>query len=247
MLNAVRILVVEDDEAINKVVCSYLGKRGAVCTAAFSGTEGLLRLESGSFDLLISDLMLPGAAGETVVAAAVAAELPVIVLSARATVADRVDLLQLGADDYLVKPFDLEELGARVEAVLRRAAKPASTTETVTSTPVGQGPCPCRPTDGALHHGTWTLDPTAHTFSAAGAPIHLTPTEFAMVSSLMAEPRRVLTKANLSAAAAGSEGALEDKAVATHVGNIRAKLRAAGAEDYLETVWGIGFKLRDLP
>lgn len=93
MLENLRILVVEDDEAINKVVCSYLGKRGAVCTAAFSGTEGLLRLEGGSFDLLISDLMLPGADGEDVVARATTVGLPVIVLSARATVADRVDLL----------------------------------------------------------------------------------------------------------------------------------------------------------
>lgn len=234
MLNAVRILVVEDDEAINKVVCSYLGKQGAVCTAAFSGTEGLLRLESGSFDLLISDLMLPGAAGETVVAAAVAAELPVIVLSARATVADRVDLLQLGADDYLVKPFDLEELGARVEAVLRRAGKRVSCGGATASE------------DGALCYGSWVLDPAARTFVAGGAPLHLTPTEFAMVEALMAEPARVHTKRNLSAAAAGSEGALEDKAVATHIGNIRAKLREAQAQDLIETVWGVGFKLRDL-
>ncbi|MCI8425092.1 MAG: response regulator transcription factor [Adlercreutzia sp.] len=247
MVEGLRILVVEDDDAINRVVCSYLGKLGAACTAAFSGTEGLLRLAGGCFDLLICDLMLPGASGEEVVAAARAAGVPVIVLSARATVADRVSLLNLGADDYLVKPFDLEELHARAEAVLRRAAKAASTTEPVATTPVGQGPCPCRPTEPILRYGTWTLDPTAHTFSAAGAPIHLTPTEFAMVSALMAEPRRVLTKANLSAAAAGSEGALEDKAVATHIGNIRAKLRAARAEDYLETVWGLGFKLRDLP
>lgn len=246
-MEGLRILVVEDDDAINRVVCSYLGKLGAVCTAAFSGTEGLLRLEGGDFDLLICDLMLPGAPGEEVVAAAQTAGVPVIVLSARATVADRVSLLNLGADDYLVKPFDLEELHARAEAVLRRAARAAPTTETAASTSVERGLCPRRQAETALHYGTWALDPAAHTFSATGAPIHLTPTEFAMVSALMADPRRVLTKANLSAAAAGSEGALEDKAVATHIGNIRAKLRAAGAEDYLETVWGLGFKLRDLP
>ncbi|MEE0583264.1 MAG: response regulator, partial [Adlercreutzia sp.] len=105
MIGGARILVVEDDAAINKVVCSYLSKLGAACTAAFSGTEGLMHLEGErSFDLLITDLMLPGAPGEEVVAAARARQMPAIVLSARATVADRVDLLRLGADDYLVKP-----------------------------------------------------------------------------------------------------------------------------------------------
>lgn len=234
MLENLRILVVEDDEAINKVVCSYLGKRGAVCTAAFSGTEGLLRLEGGSFDLLISDLMLPGADGEDVVARATTVGLPVIVLSARATVADRVDLLQLGADDYLVKPFDLEELGARVEAVLRRAGRRAGF-DGVTSSG-----------DDTLRYGSWVLDSRARTFVASGVPVHLTPTELAMVEALMAAPARVHTKRSLSAAAAGSEGALEDKAVATHIGNIRAKLREAQAPDLIETVWGVGFKLRDL-
>ena len=108
MIDGACILVVEDDAAINKVVCSYLGKLGAECVPAFSGTEGLMHLEGGRrFDLLITDLMLPGAPGEEVVAAARAQHVPLIVLSARATVADRVDLLRLGADDYLVKPFDV--------------------------------------------------------------------------------------------------------------------------------------------
>ena len=118
MIGGACILVVEDDAAINKVVCSYLGKLGAECVPAFSGTEGLMHLEGERrFDLLITDLMLPGAPGEEVVAAARARHVPIIVLSARATVADRVDLLRLGADDYLVKPFDLEELAARCEVV----------------------------------------------------------------------------------------------------------------------------------
>lgn len=232
MIKGLRILVVEDDAAINKVVCSYLEKLGAACTAAFSGTEGLLHLEGADFDLLITDLMLPGAAGEDVVAAAVVARLPVIVLSARATVADRVDLLRLGADDYLVKPFDLEELGARIEAVLRRYDARAGGEE--------------RAEHAVLRYGSWVLDSAARTFVTAGASVHLTPTEFAMMEALMAEPARVHTKRNLSTAAAGSEVALEDKAVATHIGNIRAKLRAAQAQDLIETVWGVGFKLQDL-
>ncbi|MEY8405897.1 response regulator transcription factor [Adlercreutzia muris] len=241
MLEGARILVVEDDAAINRVVCSYLGKMGAMCTAAFSGTEGLMHLAGGEdFHLVITDLMLPGASGEEVLAAARAAAVPVVVLSARAAVADRVDLLRLGADDYLVKPFDLEELLARCEAVLRRSAgfgraggiRGAGAGQEVDVAP--------------LRFGAWELDETARAFTAAGMPVRLTRTEFEIVRTLMAAPRRVHTKRALSIAAGGDAAALEDKTVATHIGNIRAKLRATGTDDYVETVWGVGFKLREL-
>jgi len=233
-----RILVVEDDAAINRVVCSYLEKAGAMCTAAFSGTEGLMHLAGGAtFDLIVTDLMLPGASGEEVVAAARAAGLPVVVLSARTAVADRVDLLRIGADDYLTKPFDLEELLARCEAVLRRSASTARAAS-VPSPSAGAVAPP-------LRFGAWELDEAARRFAAAGIPVRLTRTEYEIVRALMAEPRRVHTKRSLSAVAAGDEVALEDKTVATHIGNIRAKLRPSGTEDYLETVWGVGFKLRD--
>ena len=236
MLEGARILVVEDDAAINRVVCSYLGKMGAMCTAAFSGTEGLMHLAGGEdFHLVITDLMLPGASGEEVLAAARAAAVPVVVLSARAAVADRVDLLRLGADDYLVKPFDLEELLARCEAVLRRSAgfgraggiRGAGAGQEVDVAP--------------LRFGAWELDETARAFTAAGMPVRLTRTEFEIVRTLMAAPRRVHTKRALSIAAGGDAAALEDKTVATHIGNIR----ATGTDDYVETVWGVGFKLRD--
>ncbi len=233
-----RILVVEDDAAINRVVCSYLEKAGAMCTAAFSGTEGLMHLAGGAtFDLIVTDLMLPGASGEEVVADARGRGVPAIVLSARATVADRVDLLRIGADDYLTKPFDLEELLARCEAVLRRSASTARAAS-VPSPSAGAVAPP-------LRFGAWELDGAARRFTAAGIPVRLTRTEYEIVRALMAEPRRVHTKRSLSAAAAGDEVALEDKTVATHIGNVRAKLRPTGTEDYLETVWGVGFKLRD--
>ena len=233
-----RILVVEDDAAINRVVCSYLEKAGAMCTAAFSGTEGLMHLAGGAtFDLIVTDLMLPGASGEEVVADARGRGVPAIVLSARATVADRVDLLRIGADDYLTKPFDLEELLARCEAVLRRSASTARAAS-VPSPSAGVVAPP-------LRFGAWELDGAARRFTAAGIPVRLTRTEYEIVRALMAEPRRVHTKRSLSAAAAGDEVALEDKTVATHIGNVRAKLRPTGTEDYLETVWGVGFKLRD--
>lgn len=231
----VRILVVEDDDAINSVVCSYLGKKGALCTTAFSGSEGLLRLERESFDLVITDLMLPGATGEAVVAAAAERLLPSIVLSARSAVADRVGLLRIGADDYLVKPFDLEELLARCEAVLRRRELGVAA--------VGSESASGR--DSVLRFGLWELDEDARTFAVGGSSVRLTRTEFEMVRLLMASPARVHTKASLSSAVAGGADALEDKTVATHIGNIRSKLKESGTDEYIETVWGVGFKLQE--
>lgn len=240
MLEGARILVVEDDAAINRVVCSYLGKMGAMCTAAFSGSEGLMHLAGGAaFDLVVTDLMLPGASGEEVVAAARERGVPAIVLSARTAVADRVDLLRIGADDYLTKPFDLEELLARCEAVLRRSTGPGRAGD-------ARGAGAGQEADAApLRFGAWELDETARAFTAAGTLVRLTRTEFEIVRTLMAAPRRVHTKRALSIAAGGDAAALEDKTVATHIGNIRAKLRATGTDDYVETVWGVGFKLRD--
>jgi DNA-binding response OmpR family regulator len=235
-----RILVVEDDAAINRVVCSYLGKVGATCTAAFSGTEGLMHLGGGGpFDLVITDLMLPGASGEEVVADARGRGVPALVLSARATVADRVGLLRIGADDYLVKPFDLEELAARCEAVLRRNGAFSADADADGGRGGAAGA-------SVLRIGAWELDEAARSFTAAGMPVRLTRTEFEIVRTLMAAPRQVHTKRALSAAAAGDVAALEDKTVATHIGNIRAKLRGTGTEDCIETVWGVGFRLREL-
>lgn len=235
-----RILVVEDDAAINRVVCSYLGKAGAACTAAFSGSEGLMHLESCAvFDMVVTDLMLPGASGEEMVAAARERGIPALVLSARTAVADRVDLLRIGADDYLTKPFDLEELLARCEAVLRRSGAFSGGAGADADCDGGAGA-------SLLHFGAWELDEDARTFAAAGTPVRLTRTEFEIMRALMAAPRRVHTKRALSAAAGGDAAALEDKTVATHIGNIRAKLRPSGTDDYVETVWGVGFKLREL-
>lgn len=246
MVEDMRILVVEDDAAINKVVASYLGKFGAVCTAAFSGSEGLLRLEAQPFDLVVTDLMLPGAAGEEVVAECARRDIPVIVLSARATVADRVGLLRTGADDYLVKPFDLDELLARCEAVLRRRSRNGSTAGEEGDAKPMEGSEDGNEGCDVLHFGLWELDRASRLFTAAGTPICLTRTEYEIACALMAHPRQVHTKRVLSEAAAGSADALEDKTVATHVGNIRSKLRGTGTEDYIQTVWGVGFRLRDL-
>lgn len=228
-----RVLVVEDDESISDVVCRMLSHEGCSCTPAFSGSEARLLLAGGqAFDLVVCDLMLPGLSGEGLIALVrESSNVPILVISARGAVADRVTLLRLGADDYLVKPFDLDELVARVEALLRRSGAVGQAGES------GEG----------MAFGSWVLDEEARTLVAAGGPIRLTRTEFDIVAALMRRPRKVFTKRELYEAVWHEEAAVEEKAISTHISNIRAKLRGTGTEGYIETVWGIGFKLCDEP
>lgn len=244
-----RILVVEDDAAISDVTCSALTQEGYACTPAYSGTEARLLL-GGSipFDLVICDLMLPGMPGEDVIALirSRGSSVPVLVTSAKSAVVDRVTLLRAGADDYLVKPFDLDELIARVEALLRRAgvhgegseggvgglAGDAASSQVVSSTETH-----------TLRFGAWEANTDARTFTAAGVPIRLTRTEFDILCTLMRRPTKVFTKRELYELVWHDDAFVEEKTVNTHVSNIRTKLKGTGTEGYIETVWGIGFKL----
>ncbi len=239
---AARVLVVEDDASISDVVRATLEGEGYACVPAFSGTEARLLIEAGEpFDLAICDLMLPGMSGEDVVALIRSkGSVPILVTSAKAQVVDRVALLRMGADDYLVKPFDLDELVARVEALLRRAGSFSGTAGGVGGSDVVDAEKP-------LEHGAWRLYEDARRFEAAGNPIGLTRAEFDIVASLMRHPRKVFTKRELYRAVWNEDAAVGEKAISTHVSNIRAKLRGTGTDGYIETVWGIGFKLADLP
>ncbi len=242
MTDEPRILIVEDDADINHIVATRLAREDYACTQAYSGTEARLLLQAGTageaeeplpFDLVICDLMLPGLTGEelTALVRERTPDVPIIVISARTATADKIDLLRLGADDYLTKPFDLDELTARVAVQLRHRRGGAQTNA-------------CNDGTGhTLRFRSWTLDPDARTFSAAGAPVELTRTEFNIVEMLMSHPKRVFSKRELFEGAWGEEYAADDSTVTVHVSNIRAKLKASGTSDYIKTVWGMGFKL----
>lgn len=242
-----RILVVEDDPTLSEVICTYLGERGYCCTPAFSGTEARLLVGDGSrpvpFELVITDLMLPGLSGEDLVTLVRArGNTPVVVISARATVGDRVTLLRIGADDYLTKPFDLEELLARVEACLRRSGVLSGDGAPVV---VGER-APMEP--GIVRFGLWEANEESRSFKVAGEPLRLTRTEFDILCALMRRPRKVFSKRELFERVRHEDALLDcadDKTIATHVGNIRAKLKPTGTQEYIQTVWGIGFKLSE--
>ncbi len=230
----VTVLIVEDDAHISRIVADHLGNAGYACTQAFSGTEALLVLEASAardegFDVIVCDLMLPGLPGEDIVRLIRAADAhtPIVVTSARTSATDKVDLLKLGADDYLAKPFDLDELLARIEVQLRHC---------------GRALAP-QPGGNVLRVGAWVIDRAARTLAVDGAEVPLTRTEFNIVDLLAAHPRKVYTKQELFELAWGEPYAAEDSTVSVHVSNIRAKLKATGTDGYIRTVWGLGFKL----
>ena len=250
-MNEPRILVVEDDADINTIVATRLAREGYACTQAYSGSEARL-LMSGTaetaddapaaafpFDLVICDLMLPGLTGEelTALVRERTADVPIIVISARTATADKIDLLKLGADDYLTKPFDLDELAARVAVQLRHRGHGTGAEIAC------EGARDTASTMPPLRFRSWTLDTEARTFSADGAPVDLTRTEFNIVEMLMRHPKRVFSKQELFEGAWGEAYAVDDNTVNVHVSNIRAKLKPSGTSDYIKTVWGMGFKL----
>ncbi|MCI8716036.1 MAG: response regulator transcription factor [Oscillospiraceae bacterium] len=220
------ILIVEDDTDINNFTALYLRRRGCLCSQAFSGTEGRLLWQAGGVDLLLVDLMLPGLSGSELIAEIrQTSRTPVIVLSAKTDLSDKVELLGLGADDYLTKPYQLEELWARILVQLRHAS--------------------AAPAEASLHYREWVLNLEEMTLTAAGQPVSLTAHEFKIVELLAGRPKRVFTKQQIYEAIWREEYAVEDKTIAVHISNIRAKLRPSGTDSYIQTVWGIGFKLAE--
>lgn len=221
-----RILIVEDDTDINNSTAQYLRRQGCECVQAFSGTEGRLLWQAGEIDLLLVDLMLPGLSGSELIAEIrQSSQTPVIVLSAKTELSDKVELLGLGADDYLTKPYQLEELWARILVQLRHAN--------------------AVPTEPSLRYRDWVLNLEEMTLTAAGQPVNLTAHEFKIVELLAGRPKRVFTKQQIYEAVWQEEYAVEDKTITVHVSNIRAKLRPSGTDNYIQTVWGIGFKLAE--
>ena len=229
MLEGARILVVEDDAAINRVVCSYLGKMGAMCTAAFSGSEGLMHLAGGEdFHLVITDLMLPGASGGEVLAGARAAAVPGVGLSRGAAVADRVDLLRLGADDYLVKPFSPRELVARARALLRRVHADSE------------------PQREVLEFGELTIDVSGHKVLVSGEEIDLTASEFKLLTTLSRYPGRVYSRMELVEKVLGYDFEGYERTIDSHVKNLRAKIGDNPRDPkWLHTVHGVGYRFED--
>lgn len=215
------IAVIDDDIAIGNMLEELLVREGYGVLRAFSGTEALLLLSTRRPDLVLLDLMLPGLNGEEVLPKI--SGIPVIVVSAKAEVTDKVALLMNGAADYVTKPFDTAELLARIAVQLRRAEQPERI--------------------GVLTFEDLELDPRQHLVRVKGEPVHLTKTEFAILKLLMRNPDQVITKSVLLDRISADTPDCVESSLKVHVSNLRKKLRTVSGRDYIEAVWGIGFKM----
>ena len=214
------IAVIEDDLPIGNLLQEVLEKQGYAVRRAYSGTEALYLLEREKPDLALLDLMLPGLSGEEVLPHL--AGVPVIVLSAKAGVEDKVRLLLGGAADYLTKPFQIPELLARIQVRLRER-------ETARS-PV-------------LRWERIALDETGRQVTVEGVPVHLTRTEYALLKLLLEHQGRAVAKSVILDSISRDTPDCTESSLKQHVSNLRKKLRDAGAGDCIQSVWGIGFLL----
>ena len=217
------IAVIDDDVYIGDMLEELLRREGYGVQRAYSGTEALYMLSSHHPDLILLDLMLPGLSGEELLPKIQG--IPVIVLSAKVDVGSKVSVLLNGASDYMTTPFDTRELLARITVQLRNTSS------------VG--------TPQRLTFGDLEILLQSHEVFAGGSPVRLTKTEFAILKLLMQNPGQVITKSVMLDRISSDTPDCMESSLKVHISNLRKKLREAGGEDYIESVWGIGFKLCD--
>lgn len=220
------ILIIEDDTDINNLISEALTKAGYSCTQAFSGTEAMIYLSDQSFDVIILDLMLPSRSGNSIMEEIKPRiETPVIIVSAKDALDTKVNLLLSGADDYITKPFEIDELLARVAVQIRKHASDSRRS------------C-CRYKDLTLNTGE-------HSIMVCGQCVTFTRQEFKILELLVTHPKRVFSKKEIYDYAWDDMYIGEDRTINVHISNIRQKIKSLSEEEYIETVWGVGFKLAD--
>ena len=217
------ILIIDDDEHISGMLSEALTAEGYTISAAYSGTEALMLLSKEKPDLILLDLMLPGLSGEKLLPQI--KDIPVIIVSAKADVADKVELLLGGAADYITKPFDMQELLARIAVQLRKNSGNTDRT--------------------ALSFCGITLNTDTHTVDINGTEIKLTRTEYAILKLLMQNPEQVVAKLTILERISDDTPDCTEDSLKIHIHNLRRKLKAVTGKEYISAVWGIGFMLTE--
>lgn len=216
------ILIIDDDMKIGDLEQEILEQAGYGCQRAYSGTEALLCLEHTRPDLILLDLMLPGLSGEEVLEKIQG--IPVIVVSAKAGIDDKVSLLLGGAEDYITKPFSTRELLARVEVQLRKTVSPLSDVH---------------------RYKDLIMDTASHAVTAGEQSVLLTKTEYAILKLLLQNPEQVIAKSVMLDRISEETLDCTETSLKTHMSHLRSKLREAGGKEYIKSVWGIGFMLKE--
>lgn len=215
------ILIIDDDIHINDMLDKVLTREGYRVSHAYSGTEALLFLKQETPDVILLDLMLPGLSGEEVMGQI--KKIPVIVMSAKVDVKDKVSLLLNGAADYITKPFEIEELLARIIVQLRKEEKSDDTSRII--------------------YDDICVNTDTHEVFVNGMEVKLTKTEFAILKLLMRNPNQILTKEILLDRISEDTSDGMESSLRVHISNLRKKLRDVTGKEYIEAVWGIGFKM----
>ena len=229
MEQQINILVVEDDDDINQLLCRIIKKSDYIPQPAYSGTEALIYLEKKKWDLVLLDLMLPGMSGEDILAEITSkGPVPVIIISAKNEQQTKIEGLRSGADDFVSKPFDVEEVSARIDSLLRRYKRTIET-----------------PNRNQLTHKDIHLDLEAKMVMVNGDKLALTVLEYAILVLLMSSPNKVFSKSNLFESVWNEPFHGDDNTVNVHMSNLRNKLYEANPnEEYIETIWGMGYRLK---
>ncbi|ART76076.1 DNA-binding response regulator [Sutcliffiella horikoshii] len=229
MNDSLRILIIEDDEDINRLLCNIVSKSGYTPKSAYSGTEAMIYLDSERWDMVLIDLMLPGLSGEDILKIVTKeSDVPIIIISAKLETQSKIAALRAGADDYITKPFDIEEVSARIDSCLRRYRDIPSVSIT-----------------NLMSNKDIVLDPDAKIVTVNGNVLKLTAREYEILLLLMSSPNKVFTKANLFESVWNEPFYGDDNTINVHLSNIRNKLSKANPNEvYIETVWGMGYKLK---
>lgn len=223
-----KILVVEDDMDIHNLIKNVLEKERYDVISAYSGTEALLLIEKKDLDLILLDLMIPGLSGEEIIKKV--KNIPIIVISAKISSEDKVNALSIGANDYITKPFDTNELLARIKVQLRLSKKDNNV---------------------SLSYKDMILDKNSHTLYIKDKNINLTKTEYTILRQLLLNPKQIITKTKLIQLLNENDKinletqVCDENSLKVHISNIRKKIKKITEQQYIESVWGIGFKLYD--
>lgn len=222
--NMERILIIEDEKDVNQLLAQNLQNNGYETVSVWDGLDGVRQLRNQHFDMVLLDLMLPYKSGDEILKEIRKdCDIPVIVISAKDLVGTKIDLLTLGADDYITKPFDLGEVTARVISNLRRYHMKDQKKQ--------------------LSYKELTLDTESKTLTVNGAELELTAKEYGIIELLLQSPNKVFSRAYLYETVWGYEYLGDENVIKTHISNLRTKMKTHSETEYIETVWGLGYRL----
>ena len=227
-----KILIVEDDNEIGDLLEKYLKSNDYATDRAVNGLEAISKIEKENFSLVLLDIMLPFKSGDQVLKTVrETTDVPVIIISAKDMIQTKIDVMRMGADDYITKPFDLDEVLVRIEAVLRRTAGNRNNSDNGSTA------------NNRITHKNLELDKDAARVFVKGQEITLTSKEYAILELLLDNPDKMFSKSNIYESVWEDTYIYDDNTLMVHISNLRNKLKDVDDEEYIETIWGMGYRL----